>query len=542
MTSHVLWICSVFTLLVGGPVFGQTQRGIRWPEEGDETKDTKIPFAVAQPTGVALEAIIDPSQYYVGPSDVIAVNIWTSPPLSFTLTVSPEGTLIIPVVAELHVADLTLAQVKEKTVAEVRRRFLTAQTTVTLIRPRPIIVTVIGNVPNPGLYRMTAVDRANAAIDEASKGARTILEGVSKRNITLTHKDGSKTQVDITKFLATKENKWNPYLREGDVIAVPRTNMQKNVFAIYGEVNVPGRFEYVDGDSVLDALRLAQGFTRLAIKDSVEFSRLSTDGTVMTTRIIDLGAIAEQMEPNVPLVPGDRLVVKSRPEMREDYAVAVTGEVFYPGVYPITKNRTRLSEIIRQAGGFTNFAELKSAQLNRRSIQPSEVDIERLESLRGGVTPEDSTYYYLETDLRIRKEIVNVDFHLLFEHSDSTQDVYLQAGDYIYIPSARKTVYVFGQIVSPGHIPFVEGEGPEYYVRRAGGFTDRARKGDVKIVKARTKQWLSPIETSVEEGDYIWVPKQLERPFSYYMNIIGQTASVVSVAISIILLVIQVNK
>ncbi|MEK9137479.1 MAG: SLBB domain-containing protein, partial [Bacteroidota bacterium] len=358
----------------------------------------------------------------------------------------------------------------------------------------------------------------------------------------LTHKDGSKTQVDITKFLATKENKWNPYLREGDVIAVPRTNMQKNVFAIYGEVNVPGRFEYVDGDSVLDALRLAQGFTRLAIKDSVEFSRLSTDGTVMTTRIIDLGAIAEQMEPNVPLVPGDRLVVKSRPEMREDYAVAVTGEVFYPGVYPITKNRTRLSEIIRQAGGFTNFAELKSAQLNRRSIQPSEVDIERLESLRGGVTPEDSTYYYLETDLRIRKEIVNVDFHLLFEHSDSTQDVYLQAGDYIYIPSARKTVYVFGQIVSPGHIPFVEGEGPEYYVRRAGGFTDRARKGDVKIVKARTKQWLSPIETSVEEGDYIWVPKQLERPFSYYMNIIGQTASVVSVAISIILLVIQVNK
>ena len=82
----------------------------------------------------------------------------------------------------------------------------------------------------------------------------------------------------------------------------------------------------------------------------------------------------------------------------------------------------------------------------------------------------------------------------------------------------------------------------EHYVRKAGGYTDRAREGDVKIVKAKTKQWLSPRETAIESGDYIWVPKEIERPFSYYMNIIGQTASIVSVAVSVVLLVIQINK
>jgi protein involved in polysaccharide export with SLBB domain len=44
---------------------------------------------------------------------LISVNIWTSPQLIFPLTVTPEGTLIIPTVGEIHVADLTLSEVKK---------------------------------------------------------------------------------------------------------------------------------------------------------------------------------------------------------------------------------------------------------------------------------------------------------------------------------------------------------------------------------------------------------------------------------------------
>ena len=73
---------------------------------------------------------------------------------------------------------------------------------------------------------------------------------------------------------------------------------------------------------------------------------------------------------------------------------------------------------------------------------------------------------------------------------------------------------------------------------------------DLARIEKETREHLAgPEGRSVVEyrvrrpsGDYIWVPKEIERPFSYYMNIIGQTASIVSVAVSVVLLVIQINK
>jgi polysaccharide biosynthesis/export protein len=516
---------------------------------GSQIED-KTPLTVIQQNGVALEATVDAEKYFVGPSDVIAVNIWMSPPISFSLTVTPEGTLIIPTVGEVKVSDVTLAEARQIILREVRKKYLTAEITATLIKPRPIIVTVTGNVLNPGLYTLTAIDRATKAIEEANKPTRTQTQAdaqnsivlMSTRNIVLKHKDESQENVDITKFLATRDECWNPYLREGDVVVVPRKNPNKNVFGIYGEVNAPGRYEFVNGDSVLDAIQIGMGLTQLAMQDSIEFYRLNDDGNLLHSKIIKMQDIYRGSESNFRLEPGDRIVVKAKKELREDYRVLISGEVLYPGFYPITKNQTKLSEVLRQAGGFTEFAALQSAELNRRSVQAADVAIERLLSYRGGVSIEDSSDYYLETELRLNKEIVNVDFEKLIAHHDTTQDVILQSEDYINIPSIKKTIYVFGQVVSPGHIPFVRDRGTDYYVSLAGGFTDRARKGDLKIIKGKTKQWLDPNETKIEDGDYIWVPKDPDRPFAYYMTIASQAASVLSVVIGIAVVIVQVTK
>jgi protein involved in polysaccharide export with SLBB domain len=545
-----LKLFAIGLLLAVQGVYGQDKSMFGGSDELEALARMKTPAISSPQEGAALESTVDPTRYYVGPSDVIAVNIWVSPPLNFTLTVTPEGTLIIPTVGEVIVSDLLLSDAKAKILDAIRKKYLTAQSSVTLLKPRPIIVSVLGTVLHPGLYTLTSVARANKAIEEANRptqkeyasDAARFQDEMSTRSIVLKRKDGTQQRVDIARFFATREEIWNPYLREGDVLIVPRKNMAKNVFGIYGEVNAPGRYEYVQGDSVLDALRMGQGFTRLAIGDSVEFSRLNVDGTSLTTTVINLRAIRDRVEPNLAIEPGDRLIVKGKIDLREDYRISVQGEVLHPGIYPITKNRTKLSDVIRQSGGFTEFAWLEDAELNRRSVGADEIALERLVSLRGGASQEDSAYYLLETDLRLRKEIVNVDFDGLFVHGDSTQDVIVQSDDYIYVPSRKKTIYVFGQVVTSGHVPFMPGEGVDYYIRKAGGFTDRAREGDLKIVKAKTRQWLSPKETQIEEGDYVWVPKVVERPFSYWMNIIGQTAAVVSVGVSIVLLVIQSKK
>jgi protein involved in polysaccharide export with SLBB domain len=505
----------------------------------------KVESSLVQPSGVALESTIDPEKYYVGPSDVLAVNIWMSPPLNLSLTVTPEGTLIIPTVGELAVANLTLRDAKSKILQAVRNKYLVAEITATLLKPRPIIVTVLGSVLYPGLYTLSAVDRANRAIEEANKSRRPdmgdkpdgFLMHMSQRNIVLKHKDGSQDRVDITKFFATREDRWDPYLREGDVITVPRKNSLKNVIGVYGEVNAPGRYEFVEGDSLLDAIKIGQGFTRLANSDSIEFSRLSSDGSTIESRQVDLRNSA-----GFPLQPGDRIVVKAKADLREDYRVMVTGEVLHPGTYPITKNRTTLSEIIRQAGGFTAYASLASAELIRQSIDPAEIAYTRLLSMRGATSMQDSLDFATETELRLKKEFVTVDFKKLFVNRDSSQDVILQTEDSVYIPSVHQTVYVFGQVVSPGYIGLVNGKDYRYYVEKAGGFTDRARKGDIRIIKARTQQWIEPDKTSIEEGDFVWIPKEPDHPFSYYMTIASQTATVLSVVIGIAVLIVQTSK
>ncbi len=529
--------------------FGQTRKTTDTFGETGSLSQERASATIVQQQGVALEATIDPAKYFVGPSDVISVNIWTSPPLNATLTVTPEGTLIIPTVGEVKVSDMTLAKAKEKILVDVRKKYSVAQTTVTLLKPRQIIVSVVGNVQSPGVYTLSAIDRANKAIEMANeeresqnKKTTRFIEETSTRNIVLKHNDGSQERVDIVKFLATKDEKWNPYLREGDVVVVPKKSVTRNVFGIYGGVNAPGRYEFVEGDSLLDAIRIGQGFTRLAITDNVEFSRLNDEGTSMTTRVLDLRNILESHQPNFPLESGDRIVIKSKSELREDYRVTIQGEVLYPGTYPITKNQTKLSSIIKQAGGITQFAELKSAEVDRHSLLPSEIETERLLSLRGGVSFEDSADYRVQTELRINKELVSVDFEKLFTDKDSSFDIILQSEDTIIIPSAKKTVFVFGQAVSPGHVSFMNDKDVRYYIAKAGGFTERARRGDVQIIKSRTKQWLEPGKTTIDEGDYIWIPKEPDRPFTYYMTVTSQAASVISVMIGVAVVVIQLSK
>jgi len=412
------------------------------------------------------------------------------------------------------------------------------------------VVNVVGHVLHSGLYTLRAVDRVDRAIDEANKLSRMeteedlklVKDQMSLRHIVLKRRDGMQSRVDISKYIATKDDRYNPYLREGDVIIVPRTDRIKNVIAVYGAVNLNGKHEFVEGDSLLDALQIAHGLTPQAMTDSIIFSRLNDDATTVTTSYINLQEVREGRQPNIVLQPGDRIIVKSKIEERGDYNVDVHGEVLYPGTYPITKNRTRLSEIIRQAGGFTEYASLKSAEVIRHTFLPQEIETERMLSMRIGTSPEDTAEYSRETNLRIQHEHVNVDFDKLFTHKDTAQDIILQAEDDIIIPSLRRSIYVFGQVAAPGHVPFVQGRDADYYIRKAGGLTDNARGGDIKVVKAKTKQWLSTGDTPIEDGDYIWVPKEPDRPFSYYMTIASQAASVMSVIIGVAVVLVQLTK
>jgi protein involved in polysaccharide export with SLBB domain len=488
----------------------------------------------------ALEGPVDPDKYYVGPSDVISVNMWTSLPVSFSVTVTPEGTLIIPTVGEIRIVDLTLSEAKKKIIKEIKKKYTMGEATVTLLKPRQIVVTVIGAVALPGKYTLDATERIDRAIAGANKDKGAYIH--YGRNIRLTRRSGEYSRVDIPKYYATKDDKWNPLLREGDEIFVSSADPDKSFFAVYGAVNVPGSFEFVRGDSLLDAIELAYGYNPRAIKDSIILYRYNFQTRRQDLSYYKFDEIKHGSVKNIPLAIGDRIIIREQPDIREDYKVTINGEVKYPGIYPITKDSTNLSSIIEWCGGFTEYTSLAAAQVYRGTISHGELELERLLSLRGSVSPEDSAYYLLESELHVRREVVNVDFKKLFIDKDSTQDIHLKNGDYISVPSIRKTIYVFGQVVNPGNVLFVPGKDYKFYIEKCGSYTDNARSGDVMIIKRTTRQWLAPGETKIEEGDYIWVPKEISHNFAYYMGIFSQTAAVITAAVSIALLAIQIKK
>ena len=507
-----------------------------------------------------MDGPVDPKEYIVGPGDVYSVNVWISPPLSLQVPVTPEGSIIVPTVGEVSVAGLHLDEAKKKIAAEIRKKYISGDISFTLLTPRIFAVGVAGFGFIEGTVYVQATERADNAIalaeeqtrEELKNGPRTNVPASftmerkedipgSRRKVIIQHKDGTRSAADIEKFMATKEARYNPLLRDGDVVVVPAKNIMRDFVGVYGAVNGEGTYEYVAGDSLLSVIRIARGCSPLADSGRVEVMRMDEFGNSMFTIHADMRSIVAGKTLDVSLQRGDRVVVKERVELRRDYKVRIDGEVLYPGFYPVTKDSTKLSEVIAAAGGFTDFASLGTSKIFRRSVTEKEISSERLESARGGVTPEDSAYFYLETNVRLNREQVVADFVSLFS-GDKSKDVYVRDGDDIVVASKNKTIYVFGQVIAPGHVPFLPGQNFKFYVQKAGGFTQYAREGDVRIIKANTKQWLDPSETTIEGGDYVWVPKEPYRPFGYYIQVYSQVFGILGTVATLAVLVIQVGK
>lgn len=510
-----------------------------------------------------LEEPIDPKTYLLGPNDLLNVGIWGGTRLSYQVTVSPEGTLLVPEIGEFQVGGRVLAEVKQEIASAIRRQYTQSTPTVSLVSPRQFIVTVLGSVRNPGPYILSSAYRVDKAIalaniltsqdaqilgQLATTGVMPKPPDLSRRRVTLRRRSVEHDRIlDLERYVVLRTEEDNPFLQEGDVIIVPPKNIEQKSVSIYGAVNAPNQYEYREGDSLWFMIRVAQGLTADADPTNVEVTRLTPDAAQPTLLTVNLQEIIDGRLPDVPLQPKDRIVVRLKSDRRKDYKAHVRGEVKYPGMYPITSDSTRLSELIRRAGGFTDYAYLPGAEIFRKRERPEgeyvSLPQEALLNLRMNdliVTPEERAYYDLEANLQ-RGNVV-VDFVKLFYGHDQTQDVLIKDGDVVFIPNINKTVYVYGQVGKSGYVVYQEGADVRYYIQQAGGYGQEADAGNTRIIKAKTREWKQPSDTTIEPGDYIWVPKDIKYPFTYYMNIASQAASFASVVLSMTLIILQLSK
>lgn len=552
-------VLALMACLIVASAFGQLGGGLSLPDLFKLKSEPSPEATQLRAQVVPLDAAVDPAQYYVGPGDVVVMNIWSSAPAVHQLTVTPEATLLIPNVGIVDLQDQTLESAKKKVAAAVGRRYPSSDVSLTLLQPRRIIVQITGSVLNEGKHEISALHRVDNLIGAANSLPSPAVDAnfvryeiprlrnaASQRNIIIQRKNGETIRIDLLKYQVTGKGKYNPYLREGDQVYVPSKRANSLAIGVFGAVKREESFEFVQGDSLGDLVAMGFGFKDRADLVNATLFRLSPDASLMERVSVDLLALKNQNKENIALRPGDRLFVPEVRELRQSFVASIEGAVVQPGTYPITAENTKLSEVVRLTGGFTPQANIKAATLYRARIspqsEPGEIAQEQLLSSRTNLGLQDSSYYFIETALRIKGEIVSVDFERLFVKGDSTADITLRPYDRVVVPARSKNVYVFGQVLSPGHVEYVDGQNYLEYIARAGGFTQDAREGDVKIIKGSTRAWLDPGETKIEDGDYLWVPKERQYSFAYYLNTYAQIAGIAGTVATIALLINNLTK
>jgi protein involved in polysaccharide export with SLBB domain len=485
----------------------------------------ELPQAVLQPPAVptelgqALERIINVDDYLLGPGDGLQISLWGDMPASFNTVVTPEGTILLPTVGSVEVQGLTLSTVKTMVKEQLLKRYRNVEVTTTLVQLRNIRIPVTGAVLNPGIFVASSADRVSQVIAKAGgfiEKSETSKIQASKRRVKVLHWDGSVSYADILRYMVTGDLTSNPVVRDGDVIYVPVQEDNVNLCGVFGAVRAGGYFEYVPGDRLTDLIALAGGLTMNADSLSAEIVRFGSGEGATFTVPVDLSLVfsPECQIHDIPLLPDDRVYIRSKPHFHEKHHVTVAEEVRFPGIYAIEEDRTYLSEIIDLAGGVTSEASLAEAEMYRAAREEVlDPEFERLKRMEVA-DMSDSEYEYFKMKSRETRGKMSVNLVNLLERGDHSYDVLLRDGDYIRIPKVSRVVEVTGHVNNSGLIPYQPGKDFHYYIQKAGGYTSKARTGKVRIIKGESGERLKPKRGKpIEAGDTIWVPEKPERDY-----------------------------
>jgi polysaccharide export outer membrane protein len=157
----------------------------------------------------------------------------------------------------------------------------------------------------------------------------------------------------------------------------------------------------------------------------------------------------------------------------------IMGEVQKPGLY-VLAGQTTFMGLLAQAGGLAKDAGEKAIIKRKANLSDK------------------------------NESVITIDLKRLIEKGDTSLDVPIKDGDSVYITKAG-VFYVTGEVKKPDAYKYEDGITVIKAVTMAGGFTDKASKGRVKIIrkaggKEETLENLD-MDTPVTPNDVIVVPE-----------------------------------
>lgn len=339
------------------------------------------------------------------------------------------------------------------------------------------------------------------------------------------------------------------------------------VVSIEGGVFEPGEYPLSEGMKVSDLISAAGKYKESASSYAAEITRItmSENGDRrfehIPVNLADIGVAGSSND--LELKPYDTLVIKNDPRWTERNVVVLTGEVRYPGTYPIARGE-QLSSVIERAGGLTDVAFAKGAVLSRVSVKEAESAealalADKLEvGMKATILERADENLRPNESLGVATDVINllrnvepigrvvINLPKIIEETEnglvSDADVMLMDGDSIFIPEYRQAVTVIGEVNHPTTLLYENGTDVMDYLEKSGGITKKSKKELAYVIHAdgsaapKKGWWRSQ---PIEPGDTIVVPMDVEKirslkAWSEIASIIGNlvtpTASVVNAA------------
>jgi len=425
-----------------------------------------------------------PPDYRLGPGDNLVLILTGDVELTYSLPITREGFILIPQVGQVHIANLTLEQLREVLYTRLGRVYsgvrrganATTRFDVTVANVRANQVYVVGEVAQPGAYQISSLGTVFTAL-YAAGGVTELarLRGVDVQR-------GGKTiaTLDLYDYLLRGDTRSDIRLETGDVIFVPIHTARVR---LTGAVLRPAVYETKPGETLYDMIKAAGGFLPEAALERVKVERvLPADARGMQTIAhvtIDV-PLANGLVPPFSLENGDVVRIDSLSQAAERFTVAITGMVQQPGNYPWRPGMT-LRELMTLARGPRIGVDLREAEIARL---PSDRSTGQLATTMR--VPLDSTYLFQRDSAGRYIGPPGI----AFPAGSAVDEVPLELYDNVLIfrqPDfeLQRTVTITGEVRFPGTYALrAKDDRLADLVQRAGGLTPRAYSEGIRFVRA----------------------------------------------------------
>jgi protein involved in polysaccharide export with SLBB domain len=394
-------------------------------------------------------------------------------------------------------------------------------------------VKVFGEVNSPGSFSyrqsMNIIDLLMRA------GGVTRYAGVEQIRVIT---QGKPTLFNLKQYLDTGDEKLLPQMVTGATVFVPRQEDEiktgGNMVYVMGEVAKPGAFEGKKGATFMDILANAGGPTRFA--ESRQIRIIRADGSIVP---FDLSGYTEGTVPDQPpeIKPGDAIFVPEKTDMNEkswlkvapSRAVRVIGEVIRPGRIEWSDEMS-LIDLLAHVGGPSSRADTSNIEIivpvanGKTGVHKTKVHNFDLDAFikRGGS----------DDELPVIRAGATIRVHDLPQDPSDNKSQWVRQ-------ASEKSIYIFGQVGSPGRYMFTDAmhfldilsaaDGPtgnadihNIRISHRNGKHARVSKLNLALYFETGDEGLLP---QVKTGDTIYVPEKnriwLDQPKESMVRVLG---------------------